>query len=102
MKEKIVAIISKEVHLLNNIHDNKIPIEQGEDCHLYGINGVMNSLSLVSLIVAVEEGIEAEFNRSVILANEKAMSQRNSPFASVRSLADYIVSILATEETSHV
>ena len=51
-------------------------------------------IALVSLIVAVEQNIEDEFGISITLADERAMSQENSPFRSVRSLADYVETIL--------
>ena len=61
---------------------------------IYGDNSQLDSLALVSLIVAVEQNIEDEFGISITLADERAMSQENSPFRSVRSLADYVEAIL--------
>lgn len=97
MRKKIVEIVINAANSLNNLLDNKLPIELGEMCCLYGSTGLLDSLSLVSLIVSVEEGIENEFNVSVILASEKAMSQKNSPFSTVKSLADYVESLLNQE-----
>lgn len=101
MREKILTIVIDAVHSLNNLLDNKAPIEQGENCSLYGASGVLDSLSLVSLIVAIEESIENELNVGLILADEKAMSQRKSPFATVRSLTDYIGSLIKQNEVAH-
>ena len=61
---------------------------------IYGDSSQLDSLALVSLIVAVEQNIEDEFGISITLADERAMSQENSPFRSVRSLADYVETIL--------
>jgi hypothetical protein len=44
----------------------------------------------VSLIVAIEQAVEDELAVSVVLADEKAMSQRSSPFRTVGSLAAYV------------
>ena len=38
--------------------------------------------------------ISEKFNKEIILADEKAMSQERSPFLSVKSLADYIEKLL--------
>jgi acyl carrier protein len=46
------------------------------------------------LIVAVEQNIEDEFDITIILADERAMSQKHSPFRTVRSLVDYIETLI--------
>lgn len=69
-------------------------IEQSSDARLFGQRGVLDSLGLVNLIVAVEQEIEDAFDETVTLADEKAVSQKNSPFKSVESLVDYIADLL--------
>lgn len=101
MRSKILNIVINAVTSINSLLEVKIPIENGDDCELYGLNGAMDSLSLVTLIVSIEEGIESELGISVILANEKAMSQKRSPFRSVRSLVDYI-EVVISEEVQNV
>ena len=61
---------------------------------IYGDNSPLDSLALVSLIVAVEQNIEDKFDISITLADERAMSLENSPFRTVGSLADYIEALL--------
>lgn len=97
MKEKILKLIINAVNEINLLLENKIPVENGETCLLYGKEGILDSLSLVSLIVLIEESIENNFNANLILANEKAMSQRNSPFLTIGSLANYIETLLREE-----
>ena len=67
----------------------KLPSDLGSETLLFGQDGILDSLGLVSLVVAVEQGIEEKFGVSVSLADEKAMSQRNSPYRTVGSLAEY-------------
>ena len=62
-----------------------------EETVLFGEGGLLDSMGLVTLIVAVEQEIEDRFEASAGLADEKAMSQANSPFRSVATLADYAV-----------
>ena len=69
-----------------------------ESFALYGKNGVLDSLGLVNLIVAVEQAVEDRFDCSITLADERALSQENSPFATVRSLAEYLSLLLHEQD----
>jgi acyl carrier protein len=62
-----------------------------ESTSLYGGEDGLDSLSLVSLIVDIEGRVSDTFGRVVVLADEKAMSERNSPYRSVGTLVDFIV-----------
>ena len=77
--------------------DNKIDIIEGEQTRLFGGNGQLDSLALVSLIVNIEEAIETELGVSLILADEKAMSRRTSPFSRISNLIDYIEELIIAE-----
>jgi acyl carrier protein len=59
---------------------------------LFGREGYLDSLGLVSLVVSTEQALQDELNLTVSLADEKALSQRHSPYRTVGSLADYAVS----------
>jgi len=77
-----------------------LKLAKSADSVLYGENGQLDSINLVHLIVAVEERVESEFGVAVTLADERAMSMRNSPFATVASLSEYVSSLLETEATA--
>lgn len=62
-----------------------------EDTVLVGNDAVLDSLGVVQLIVEVEQRVEAQHSISVTLANDKAMSARNSPFRTVGVLADHVI-----------
>ena len=64
------------------------------DTKIFGSNSKLDSLGLVSLIVMVEQNIENEFDVSITIADEKAMSQKRSPFRTIGTLADYIDMLL--------
>jgi acyl carrier protein len=101
MKDKILELVTEAANELNQFIDFKMPLDEGRDCELYGQGGLLDSISLVTLIVKVEEKIENEFDVGIILASEKAMSQHRSPFHSIGTLSDYIESLL-TVEVSYV
>jgi acyl carrier protein len=70
--------------------DRPDPTQLGDDTRLIGRKGVLDSMGLVTLIVDVEQRLEEEYDLVVVLADERAMSQKHSPFRSVGSLADYV------------
>lgn len=97
MQEKITQCIHQAVSMINTTLVNKLPLDMGRECPLYA-NGALDSISLVTLISFVEQSIEDELGQPIILANEKAMSMRNSPFLSIGSLGDYIELLLKGEK----
>ena len=64
---------------------------------IYGNDGKLDSLGLVNLIVSIEEKVENELGIPIVLADERAMSQKQSPFRTVGSLINYIVMLLEEE-----
>ena len=62
----------------------------GEDVRLLGRGAVIDSLGLVALIVEIEQRLEERHGVVVTLADERAMSQRHSPFRTVGTLSDYL------------
>ena len=58
------------------------------------MKAALDSLALVSLIADLEARIEMDFGRSVVLADERALSQVRSPYRTVDSLAAYIETLL--------
>ncbi|MGJ7919517.1 acyl carrier protein [Neobacillus sp. LXY-4] len=97
MRDKIYNLVLSEIEEFNDIFNKNIPVQFGNDTPLYGKEGVLDSLGLVSLIVMIEQAIEDELNVSLILADEKAMSQKTSPFLNIGLLVDYINSLMEEE-----
>jgi len=78
--------------------DNKKSVEIDSKTTLVGHKGILDSLELVNLIIAVEEKIEEEFDLVITLASEEAMSQENSPFRTVTTFTEYISLLLKRNE----
>jgi len=57
---------------------------------IYGGASDIDSLSLVLLVSTIEELIMERLGISVLLASERAMSMRHSPYRTVGSLAAFI------------
>ena len=94
MKEKILQLIYEVIDVINTqlpIEDN---IEKHDTTALFGSGSKLDSIGLINLIVAVEQNIEDEFDVTITLADERAMSQETSPFRTVGTLTDYIEILL--------
>ena len=92
--QEIVDLIARIANEFNEQLEFKIAVEQGRDAPLYGRDGVLDSLRLVSFVVAVEQAIEDELGLTLTLADEKAMSQKHSPFRTVGALTDYVENLM--------
>lgn len=96
MREKILSIIYGEMNSL--LEQDNAQGEMNEETGIYGSSGRLDSMGLVSLLVAVEQAVEDEFDVEIAIANAKAMSQKNSPFKTVGSLADYVTELVKEAE----
>lgn len=94
---EIVALILTNVREIAAEQDIAIPEVLDENTSLFGKQGLFDSLGLVSLVVAVEEAIADKYGVTVSLADEKAMSQKHSPYRNILSLAEYASSLIPTE-----
>lgn len=58
----------------------------------------LDSLGLVTLLINIEQKIESEYGTSLTIADEKAMSEKNSPFKTIGSLIIFLEKRLADDE----
>lgn len=77
-----------------------LPASLTSDSVLVGPDAIIDSLGVVSLIVEVEQLVEAEHSVSVILANDKAMSAKNSPFRTVGVLAAHVIATIEEDKAA--
>lgn len=75
----------------------ELPADLGEATRLVGQQAVVDSIGMVTLVVDLEQRIESEYGAVIVLANDRAMSMRNSPFRTVETLTDHVCSLLAEE-----
>ena len=89
MSDDISSIIIETIRDLIPKQGLELPDGLSNDTYLFGEGGILDSMGLVSLVIAVEEAIFDNLGKQVTLADEKAMSQTNSPYRTVASLAEY-------------
>ena len=88
--EKIFQLVKASLEELNEELDYSNLRDVTWETSIAGGQSNLDSLSLVTLIVHLETQIERAFHKKILLADEKAMSARNSPFRNVTSLVDFI------------
>ena len=89
-KKDIITMIINELSSIIDLENDEINF----DTTIYGNDSRLDSLGLVNLLVIIEQNIEDEFDVSITIADERAMSQKRSPFRTIGTLADYIDMLL--------
>ena len=95
-KNEIIEIILNSIEEVNT--QNGANLSKNLNEKLFGKGSELDSLGLVNLIVTIEGNINELYETNISIADEKAMSQKHSPFRSIETLADYIFSMLKDEE----
>jgi|SRR5476649_538165 len=84
-------------HALNNLNDEMGPDDKFDvtpTTKLFGADATLDSLALVSVIVDVEGDVSSALDRSISLTDDRAMSQKISPFDDVQTLLNYIMELV--------
>jgi acyl carrier protein len=95
--ERITKAVYAAVDELNQQLPKGTQVEKEPDAPLYGSSGKLESLDFVTLIMEVEEKINAEFGTDVTIADENLLSKEKSPFSSLRTLIEYLEEVLKQE-----
>ncbi|MEI8007619.1 MAG: hypothetical protein WCI48_15540 [Bacteroidota bacterium] len=88
MKEKILKLVIASVHQIGEESESEVLKNANEDTLLFGVN--LDSIGTVLLLTELEESIAEEFNLQISLSDERTMSQKTSPFLSVKILVRYL------------
>jgi acyl carrier protein len=91
----IVTSVKEALALAQGEAAEAVPVN--EQTFLIGEGAVLDSLGLVTAVLEIERRLADEHEVVMVLADERAMSRRNSPFRSVQALADYICQTAAGE-----
>jgi acyl carrier protein len=95
-KQEALALVYRALENLNAELD--APIEVAGHTKLFGAEAVIDSLSLVSVIVDVETEASETLGFAVSLTDDRAINQPVSPFTDPDALADYLV-LVASERS---
>ena len=99
IRDKLVNLILETLRELNEDLDLDAFGDPGPETRIFGQDGGLDSVALVALMADLEEKVAREFRRDIIIADDRAMSRKRSPFRSVSTLADYLEELMEKEES---
>ena len=88
----VQEIILEAMRLANLARDNGAQLDVSAQAPIFGPDSALDSLGLVALLLDIEDGLRA-IGCEVLLSDERAMSQKRSPFRNVPALVAYITSV---------
>ena len=89
-REQTIELICQIYSELAPSVDDSLSIS--ESTRVFG--GALDSVNVVSLIIELEQQIAEDYGVEITIADDLAMSQRQSPFRTVGSLADYVQGLM--------
>ena len=98
MKEKIQEIILDSLKEFNEEKAKDDVLEISNDTVLLDVNGKIDSLDFVTLIVIIENNIFNKMDKNITIVSEKAFSKIYSPFKNIETLTEFIVELLEKEK----
>jgi hypothetical protein len=89
-RDSIVKIVFVAVTRTNQLRPADAQIPLREEAALFGEGGYLDSLGLVSFVLDVEELVNEATGQSLVLSDDRAMSQSRSPFRTIRNFVEYV------------
>lgn len=89
MQAEVLKMILTALKQVLENQEKQIPTLSAQTT-LYGQGSDVDSLGFVQVLMDVEEQVNSRYGVAVTQTDEKAMSQRHSPFRTVQSLAEYV------------
>lgn len=93
-RDEVLEIVGDAVTAFNETRDQE-PLAFALETPLYGARSPLDSLDLVVLLVEVESRLAERFGMEQALSDDRALSQQRSPFRTIGTLVDYILSLEA-------
>lgn len=94
IRNTVETIVISALRELGASTENEGLAHPSPTTRLFGKKGLLDSLGMINLILELEETLFEEFEVNIVIADEKALSQKRSPFKDVTSLVDYITTLL--------
>jgi len=91
--QDIQQLIFNSLAMINHSRDDDDQVPIAPDTLLFGDDGYLDSMAVVSLLIDIEESL-LEKGFEISLSDERAMSEKNSPFKSIPALTNYIAKLI--------
>lgn len=98
MEEKIKKIIFDSLKEFNEGMSEEGALEISNDTVLLGVNGKLDSLDFITLIVIIEDNISDKLGKNITIVGEEAFSKKHYPFKNVNALTEFIVELLEAKK----
>ncbi len=89
-QDQILESVKAAISEVNSGRPPEKQVQLVREALLYGPELVLDSISLVWLIVGIEQRLEEQHGIKITIADDKAFAGASNPFRSVGSLVDYI------------
>lgn len=70
------------------------PVKKSPDAPLLGSDHGVDSLTIVNLVVAIEDQVQIKLGKTVVLVDEDSMALQEHPFRTVGTLAAYVEKVI--------
>jgi acyl carrier protein len=97
--EKVTQAVLSSIDELNGQLPKDAKLGKSLDTALFGGNGSLDSLGLVSLVTTVEQNIEENFGVTVTLLDDISVIEGENPFKTVKTLSDYVSYVLEKKKS---
>lgn len=94
MDERVLEAVLSAVNEINQQLSVDEQLALSPDAVIFGAEGTLDSLMLVSLIVATEQEIMERLNLTISLSDERTLAKEPSPFRTIGTLAEHIRSLM--------
>ena len=88
-KEKIIQVIFDAIDEINERYPEDQRLSKSVDTVLTGDSGVLDSLGLVSFVIAVEERIQYDLGKTICPADE--IGNVDGPLRTAKTLVDHLI-----------
>ena len=95
-KDQLVIVIKNAVASILHSKDLQ-PNYLSEDTEIFGAGSQIDSLDLVTVVVAIEQAIIENTGRQITLVDEQSLMSEDSPFRTISTLAKLAMERIALE-----
>ena len=96
--DDILAIIYDCVDDINRQLPDGVTLSKTPETRLFGEGGVLDSLGLITLLVCIEEALQAKRGIHCVILEEEAMANPEGQYHSIKRLADWIATTIASRK----
>lgn len=86
--DELVALVKELTQEILEGEGKPVPSLDTET-RLFAKDGLLDSMGIISLVVALEQAIEDRSGISVSLADQRALSQSRGPYRTIGAVAEY-------------